>query len=350
MIIEEVDINNFRNIVSCKIKPAKNINFICGLNAQGKTNLIEAIYFSSLFKSFRTNIKNDLVNKDSDIFNIKLNIENNKVNNKIDISFGKNKKNIILVNNKNNLSKERILNTIIYFPDEISNLKSYPSYRRNIIDRSIFFIDNNYLSIFKKYLKCLKQRNVYLKNSNKNDIWRDQLIEYGSLIVLNRINYVKRINIKFEELKNNYLIDENYNIEYKNYNKKNIKDKLLEKFIKNKDKEVQYGYTLVGPHIDDITFKINGYNINKYSSEGQKRSLLLTYKRAQLSDYKENKGYYPILLLDDIGNEIDSTRKNKIFETIIENSGQVFVTTTNCPEKLNGKIYRVTNGTFEEIY
>jgi DNA replication and repair protein RecF len=349
MFIRKLEINNFRNISKCHIEPDNKINFICGCNAQGKTNLIESIYFASLFKSFRTNIKTDLIKKEENNFLIKIETVNNDVNNNLNIFFDKNKVKKISVNNKENKNPHKILNSIIYYPDEISHLKSSPSYRRNLIDRSIFFVKNDYLDIFKKYLKCLKQRNFYLKNPSHHDIWREQLIEYGSEIISERISFLERINSKLKVIEKNSQINEEYSIDYKKYDKKDIKSKLNKEFRKTEEKEKKYGYTLIGPHVDDIYFKINDVNINKYSSEGQKRSLLLSYKQAQIIDYKENNNFYPILLFDDIGNELDSTRKHNIFNKILENSGQVFITTTDFPDTRDNKTYKVNNGSFTEF-
>ncbi|MEE4255004.1 MAG: DNA replication and repair protein RecF [Desulfuromusa sp.] len=353
MHINKIIINNFRNIENTVISPSDKINFIYGQNAQGKTNLLESIYFSSLYKSFRTNKNTNLINKDYNSFNINLEIINNNVNNNIKIFLdNKNKKNIIINNKKpDNDFFYKILNCIIYYPDEIIYLKTYPLYRRNLIDRSIFFINNEYIYLFKKYLKCLKQRNIFLKLKKcEDDVWRDQLIEYASLIIEERMLYIDKINeilSSFENLK----IKENYLIEYKKIDKKEIKDNLYKKFKKNEIKEKQYGYTLFGPHIDDFIFTLNGSDINKYCSEGQKRSFLLCYKQAQLQHYKNIYGYYPVLLFDDIGTELDLSRKTNIFNKIIENSGQVFITTIDIPNMKNEniKVFKVDNGSFSEF-
>ncbi|MEA3362749.1 MAG: hypothetical protein U9Q61_05700, partial [Thermodesulfobacteriota bacterium] len=155
---------------------------------------------------------------------------------------------------------------------------------------------------------------------------------------------------------NNYLFDEKetnekYSIEYNKYDSDKIKDNLFYRFKQIKLKEIKYGYTLAGPHIDDFVFLINNNNISKYSSEGQKRSFLLSYKQAQLQDYKDNYGYYPILLFDDMGRELDSSRKSNIFKNILNNSGQIFITTMDVPdiEENSAKIFQVNNGDFSEF-
>jgi DNA replication and repair protein RecF len=353
MHINKIKINNFRNIEKTIINPSHKLNFIYGENAQGKTNLIESIYFSSLYKSFRTNKNINLIYKNKNNLNINLDVVNNNVNNNIKIFLdNKNKKNIIINNKKPDESIfYKILNSIIYYPDEIIYLKTYPLYRRNLIDRSIFFINNEYIYLFKKYLKCLKQRNIFLKlRNNQNDIWRDNLIEYASLIIKERITYINKINDILSSYYD-YKLNELYSIKYSNYKDEKIKDYLLIKFKKNEKKEKECGYTLVGPHIDDFTFTLNDNDINKYSSEGQKRSFLLCYKQAQLKLYKDIYGYYPVLLFDDMGSELDLSRKTSFFYKILENSGQVFITTMDIPDIANKdiKIFKVDNGNFSEF-
>ena len=353
MYIKKIKIKGFRNIVNCNIEADSKINFIYGKNAQGKTNLLETIYFSSLFKSFRTNKNTDLINDKEEMFFISIEVINNKVSNHLKISLDKKNTKKIIINNKRPDNKlYKILNSIIYYPDEISYLKFYPSYRRNLIDRSIFYINNEYINIYKNYVKCLKQRNIFLKTKNyEYDIWKDQLIEYGYSIIKERINYINKINNYLEDISFKNNLNEEYRIKYNNYEINNIKDNLVDNFKKNELKEINYGYTLVGPHIDDFIFLVNNKNMNRFSSEGQKKSLLLSYKQAQLSDYKDLYNYYPILLFDDIGNELDSSRKKNIFEKLIDNSGQIFVTTTEIKDinTTKNKTFEVKEGEFSEF-
>jgi len=357
MFIKKLKINNFRNIDNCIISPSEKINIICGNNAQGKTNFIESIYYASIFKSFRTNKNNNLIENEKNNLNIEIIVANNGVDNTLRVNLNrKNLKKLSLDNKKPDSHIYKILNTIIYYPDEISLLKNNPSYRRNIIDKSIFFINNEYINIYRKYLKCLKQRNIFLKSKNieknKNiDVWKDQLIEYGQIIINERIEYIKRINEIFKNLYKSTNISEIYSVNYDDYCKKNIKDELSKKFEKNKFKEIKYGYSLAGPHLENFNFLINNNDINKYSSEGQKRSLLLSYKQAQLIDYKEHKGFYPILLLDDIGTELDDSRRNNIYNKLLADSGQVFISTIDLPSIDLDKttIYKVKNGIFSKF-
>lgn len=336
MYIKKLKINNFRNIKNCNFKTDNKLNIIVGRNAQGKTNILESIYYANFYKSFRTKNNKDLINIDSDHFFLDVDIRNGSFDNNIKIGFDRLNNRKILFNNNKPLSSEiyNIINTIIYYPSEINSLLVNPSFRRNLIDRSIFFIEIDYIEIIKKYNKVLKQRNSFLKNfEGEYDPWVDQLIDLSKVIVSKRINYVNRINLKFEELYSKKDIDEKYSIKYKNYND-NIIDYLHSQYKSLKEKEYRYGYTLFGPHVDDFNFFINGKNIKKYSSEGQKKYLLLSFKYAQLLDYFDRYKYYPIMLYDDYFSELDSDRQKLYFEKIFENSGQIFMTSTKMMDNV----------------
>lgn len=343
MYIKNLYVNNFRNISNLNINFSNKINYFYGDNGQGKTNLVEAIYFISLLKSFRTKNNIDLINFNSDIMKIS-SIISDIIENKIDIFFNKKKAKEIKINNKlpekNQLYS--LITCFIFYSDEINNLKSYPSYRRNFIDKSIFYNDNNYLEKIKNYNRCLNQRNIELKITKNDDIWFEQLIEYGSLIINERINYIDKINNNIKNYKN-----ENYNIKYL-YNKKSkIKDLLFDKYKNVKNNELKLGYTLFGPHTDDFIFTINDLDFRKFSSEGQKSSFLLNLKYSQFLDYIDIYKKSPILIFDDIGNELDENRKNYIFEKFFDKDSQIFITNTQLKEFMKDlTIFKVTNGNF----
>ncbi|MCW8891885.1 MAG: hypothetical protein OQL18_01025, partial [Deltaproteobacteria bacterium] len=170
-------------------------------------------------------------------------------------------------------------------------------------------------------------------------------------IIKRRIEYINRINGKFKSLYNDKEIKEDYRIEYEKYKNKNIRNILNSEFKNIYKKELKYGYTLFGPHIEDFEFFINEKNIKLYSSEGQKKFFLLNYKYAQLLDYYDFYSYYPILLYDDLGSELDEKRKKIYFDRILENSGQIFLTTTNYREisSKDKKVLNIFDGNLTEI-
>ncbi|NOQ52432.1 MAG: DNA replication and repair protein RecF [Desulfuromonadaceae bacterium] len=350
MYIENISIKNFRNISDININPCKKINLIIGNNAQGKTNFIEAIYFTSLLKSFRTQKISELIREDEDSSYLKFEVINNKVNLNIEVYFNSHCKKLKINKKKAEKYYFKYLNTVIFFPEEVNYINNYPMFRRNLLDRSIFYNDFDYINIYKKYYRCLKQRNTYLKNNHKeNDCWKNQLIKYGSEIIRKRLNYIDKINNYFmsdlfiKTNKEEYLLS--YSKKYPNLN--SIEDHLREEFSRKNNRERILGYTLVGPHKDDLQFYINNKPADTFASQGQKRSLIISFKTAQILDYKNIQGHYPVLILDDMTSELDRNRKNILLENLLNNSGQVFITSTdskeiNCSEQT--KVFRINNG------
>lgn len=348
MFIENIKIENFRNIENLYIDNFKKINFFIGNNAEGKTNIVESIYFSSFLKSFRTSRISDLIKDGYLKSTININIIDNKVNNNIYVQFDNKIKNLKV--NSKKPDNYKYINVIIFHPEETNYVTSYPMYRRNLIDRSIFYTDYNYINIYKKYFRCLSQRNSYLKNEkNFKDIWLEQLIYYGSIIIRKRLSYIDKINKYFSGDNFKKINLEKYFIKYsKNYDDfSSIEAFLNEEFSKKLNREKLLGYTLVGPHKDDINFLLNGRPAEAFASQGQKRSLIISFKTAQILDYKAVQGHYPVLILDDMTSELDNNRKNILLENLLENSGQVFITSTdfktiNSSEQT--KVFRVNNG------
>ncbi len=344
MIVNSIDLTNFRNIKKEKLSFSDNVNYIIGENAQGKSNLIEAIYFSSILKSYRTNKNIDLINNNEDYFKTSLNVET-LTSNKLECFLNKKNSKEVKINNKKPTRYQLydLLTCILFFNDEISYLKFYPNYRRNFIDRSIFNIENEYLDIVKKYEKVLKQRNADLKNNQEKDIWVDQLIKFGCQIIEKRKSYIKRLNI----IINRNSDIEKFKISYNFCEINNVSDYLYEKFSRLKIKEKSVGYTLFGPHTDDFNFLVNDHDFRKYSSEGQKLSFLLSLKYSQLTDFETMKRQSPVLIFDDIGKELDLKRKKVIFNKFFNKNCQIFITSTNidCFTE-DSKTFRVEQGHF----
>ncbi len=350
MLINSIRIKDFRNIESLNIIPDKKINFLTGNNAQGKTNFIESIYYCSYFKSYRTKNILDLIKNGKESSFINIETCNSGTNNNIKVFIDKNKTKKISLNSKVPKNREfyKIINTILYYPDEINYLSIYPQFRRNFIDRAIFITDFDYVDLFNKYRKCLKQRNILLKNcpydKDQIDIWKNKLIEFGSIIIKKRMGLIERINEKLKYF--SIQQGESYFLKYNDYNYGKIEEDLLERFERNFSKELKYGYTIIGPHSDDIIFKINDNDIRKYASEGQKKTFLLNLKLSQIVDYRSIYNDFPIVILDDISNELDNNRKDKIIDKFFDNSGQIFITTTLPVKNLysNNGIFLFENG------
>lgn len=346
MIIDYLKIRNFRNIENIEFEFNKNKNLFLGDNGQGKTNILESIYFLSYLKSFRSNKIENLILDKSKKTTITASIKKNNVNNSIKISI-ENLNKYFFVNDKKISTKEfyHYLDVLLYYPDETTYINSFPVKRRNLIDRSIFTLNKEYADIYNKYLKCIKQRNNSIKRNIDSYIWEEKIIDYSYLISFERINFINRINdilYKFEETLNG----EKYNIVYKTYNIENYKNEMSSQFKKVKNAENKIGYTLLGPHTENIIFCLNGRSIDSFASEGQKRTFLLLFKYAQILDYKIINSDFPILLLDDVSRELDENREKIIIDKILDACGQVFITSTKNFDlsKNEIKTYRIKSG------
>lgn len=345
MFLKKLALKNFRNIHKMELKISERKNYFYGENGQGKTNIIEAIFIAAYMKSFRVNKNINLIGKYNNFSEIQLLIENNNVEYKLDINIFKSKKEVYINNKRcSYYDLYKLIKVIIYFPEEVVYVTNFPIHRRNLVDRSIFTYNQDYIFIYKKYLRYLKQRNSYFKIKSNDDLWLESLIEYSNLIVSERLNYITRINKIIHFLSSDFNLNENYYIEYDNFNKNNYKEEILNKYEKNKIREVKLGYTLFGPHTDNINIKLNNNILSFYASEGQKKTFLLLYKYAQIIDFIENHKINPILIIDDISSELDKNRENIILKKIVHEKCQSFITTTSHVNDNESGFFEIYNG------
>ena len=356
MYIEKIKLENFRNYEKQEIIFNKKINNIYGDNAQGKTNILEAIFVCSLGKSFRTNQDKDLINLNKDFS--KIEIEYFKKDREGKIKLELNQKKDFFINDIKVKKISDILGKIyvvLFTPQDINILKNEPNKRRRFLNIMISQLRPMYVHILNKYNKTLEQRNNYLKQikyENKSekmlDIWDEQLVNLGTKIFIYRKEFLKKINKK---IKNIHLITtqnkENIEIKYKS----NIIDenKYLEE-LKNKRKiDIQKGYTSIGIHRDDFEIYINNENISIYGSQGQQRSSIISLKLAEAETIYEEIEEYPIILLDDFMSELDKNRIKGFIENIKEN--QVIITSTEkiMLDKNEIKYYNVKSAKIENL-
>ena len=355
MWIKELKLNNFRNYENKKINFQKNINIFYGENAQGKTNIIEAIFLGSMGKSFRTNNEKELIKFDKENFSIEINYEKSDRDGNIKIELI-NKKNIYLNNIKLKKLSELLgnINIVIFTPDDINILKDGPQKRRRFLDIMISQLRPNYMHILNLYLKTLEQRNNYLRQiklENKNlellDIWDEKLSEYAEKIFEYRNEFIEKIKNKINNIHKKITENkEEIKIEY-NSECKNKKEFL--KILKERRKlDIIKGFTTKGIHRDDFMIYINEKQVNLYGSQGQHRTAILSLKLSELQVIYDEIGEYPILLLDDFMSELDEKRRKSFLENI-ENI-QVIIT---CTEKIKidkteYSLYNVKNGEVSE--
>ena len=359
MIISQICLKNFRNYDSLNIKFNKHVNIIIGDNAQGKTNILESIYYLSITKSYRTSDDTNLIKNDKDFFKISAKIKDDNVPKKLEISF--NKKGKYLYFNDTNIKKVSkfigLLNVIMMCPEDVEIIKGTPSERRNFINIELSKLSQQYIDKYNEYNKILKIRNDYLKllftNSISDnryfDILTEKLIEKAVFIYIERKKIIDEINDQLSNiykdicgLDNLFLkYQPNIDIDLKEFSEKNIIEKLKETFSKNLKKEMLLGMTLYGPHRDDFNFYLNEENIKFYGSQGQQKLAIISLKISLIKIFYKRLENMPILLLDDIFSELDRKKKNKIIN-YINNSGQVIITTNDIRDISKKKLENTT--------
>lgn len=354
MIITKLELSNYRNYDSLSLEPDSKTNILYGNNAQGKTNILEAVYLCSTTKSHRSSKDIELINFNSDEGHIKLFINKNNREQRIDIHLRRNKSKGIAVNGipiKKASELFGIFNVIFFSPEDLDIIKNGPAERRKFIDMELCQLDKIYVYNLINYNKVLNQRNQLLKDiyfrpdlEETLDVWDMQLAEYGSKVIKRREEFIKNINeiIKpiHHELTNG---SEQINVVYnKNCEEKN----LYEEIINNRKKDIKNKTTSVGPHRDDILFFNNDINIRIYGSQGQKRTVALSLKLAEIELVKSLINDTPVLLLDDVLSELDSDRQNHLLKSL--DNIQTIITCTGLDEfienrfKIN-KVFQVTD-------
>ena len=326
MKISSLELNNFRNYTNTKTKFEDGVNFIVGANAQGKTNLLESIYIMSVGKSPKNSKDKQIIKFGADKAKISCDFKTIAGNKNIQIYFDKSDKKAIKINNLNILKLTELVGilSVVYFsPDELKLIKEVPEDRRSFLDVSISQFDKPYLYNLLKYNRILKMRNQILKSfdsveSKKEQLklFTPQLIDTAEKIIEKRLIFIENLKNIAKNIHKTITLTENLEISY-SYNKKenlSIKQDLEKEFEKITDKELELGYTCIGPHRDDIIFKVNDLDCKHYASQGQQRTVALVVKLSLMEVIKNEIGEYPILLLDDVLSELDENRQSRLLD------------------------------------
>ena len=354
MKINKIILNNYRNYKNSTIDFSNGVNFIVGKNAQGKTNLLESIFLSSVGKSPKNSKEKQMIMFNENQSKVELDFFTIAGNKNIKIYLDRTNKKSIKVNNLNILKLTEfvgILSVVYFSPDELKLIKEVPEDRRNFLDISISQFDRTYLYNLLKYNKILKQRNSILKSFDSFDskveqlkLFTPQLIECAEKIIEKRLNFIENLkNIAknvHKTITNNEILDISYSY---NIKLNSIKEDLIHEFDKVLEKEIELGYTCFGPHRDDIIFKINGMDCKYYASQGQQRTVALVVKLSLMEVIKNEIGEYPILLLDDVLSELDQSRQDKLLELV--SMYQTLITCTKIPTtNIKYNIIKIENG------
>ena len=364
MIIKALELDHFRNYEQLHIDFDHGTNILYGDNAQGKTNVLEAVFLSATTKSHKGSKDKEMIYFDHDEAHICTMISKNDIDYKIDMHLKNGKSKFIAINGqkiKKAAELMGLLNAVFFSPEDLGIIKNGPGERRRFIDMELCQLDKYYIYHLSKYQKILNQRNKLLKDfALSNDlketiaIWDNQLISYGKSIIERRRLFVKQLNeIIYDIHKNLSGGKEEIEIVYE----PDVNDDAFESVLEqNREKDIKYKTTSVGPHRDDISFLVKSsdndvkIDIRKYGSQGQQRTAALSLKLAEIELVKKVTKDKPILLLDDVLSELDSNRQNYLLQSI--GDIQTIITCTGIDEFVNNrfeinKIFKVKNGTIQ---
>ncbi len=367
MFLKHFIAQNYRNLQQFEVDFDPNVNIFIGQNAQGKTNLLEAIYFLALTRSHRTSNDKELIAFGKDYANVSGHIYKSQVDLSLRVLITtKGKK--VWVNRVEQAKLSKYvgqLNAILFSPEDLDLIKGAPNLRRRFMDQEFGQISAEYLYFAGKYKQVLQQKNNYLKQLAKGEahdtmfleVLSDQLAGVAAEVIVRRfqfLNYLDQyardayahISTSAEKLK---VI---YRPSVKEISAKDrieeVYHKVLNNFQKNQKLEILKGTTLSGPHRDDIEFELNGKNAHLFGSQGQQRTIALSIKLAEIQLVHQITDEYPLLLLDDVMSELDHNRQSALLN-YIHGKTQTFITTTDL-EGISWeiikkpKIYRIKSG------
>lgn len=363
MKVEKIGFHNFRNLEDCYIEPCGGVNIIYGKNAQGKTNILEALWLFCGGHSFRAaaGLK-DVIRFNESSARLDCAFFGQDRSQKASIVLSSGKKNVILngVEKKSSSALIEKFCAVVFSPENLNLIKRGPGERRNFLDSALCREKLRNAVILSNYNKLISQRNALLKDIVKRpslrdtiDIWDAQIISAGSRLIRKRLDYVeliseraaffhKGISRNSEELKLRYISGIGAE---KDDSLEEIEKKFVEKFRKNRQNELASGVTLTGPHRDDIDILINSKSARQFASQGQQRSAILSLKLAEAAVLKDRMGENPVILLDDVLSELDNDRQDFLLNELED--CQVFIT---CCERSNkeqlkkGRVFFVEKG------
>lgn len=356
MFIRSLELKDYRNYNGLAMEFDEKINILFGNNAQGKTNILEALYLGSTTKSHRGSKDREMIQMGKEESHIRIYMDRDGITHKIDLHLKKNKpKGAAIDGVPIRKSGELIgfMKVVFFSPEDLSMIKNGPGERRRFLDMELCQLDKVYLSNLYSYNRIIHQRNNLLKQISFNpslldtlQVWDEQLADYGGRIMERRTSFVKQLNsIVFDIHRQLSGGKETLVIRYE----PNVpQDQYGEKLLLSRDRDIAMKMTNYGPHRDDLIFEINGADVRKFGSQGQQRTAALSLKMAEIELVKKIAGHRPILLLDDVLSELDRSRQNYLLNGIKDI--QVIMTCTGMEEFIRNrvpvnKVYQVVNGT-----
>ncbi len=355
MIIKRLELADFRNYESLDLCFDKGVNILYGNNAQGKTNILEAIYVSATTKSHKSSKDKEMVHFDKEEAHIRTYVEKEGIETRVDMHLRKTKTKGIAIDGQKIKKASELLglcNVVFFSPEDLSIIKNGPAERRRFVDMELCQLDSFYLYNLNHYNKIVNQRNKLLKDLYWNPelkdtlaIWDSQLVSFGSKIIERRMLFLEQLNeIIYDIHKNLSGGKEDILISYE-------PDVLISDFENklrtNQERDIKLKQTSVGPHRDDFVFLSDNIDIRRYGSQGQQRTAALSLKLSEIELVKKISKDTPVLLLDDVLSELDNNRQNYLLNSI--GDIQTIITCTGLEEFVNNrfeinKIFYVENG------
>lgn len=359
MVIKSLELENFRNYGTLSIRFDGGTNILYGDNAQGKTNILEAIYVSATTKSHKGSRDADIIHFDADEAHIRTYVVKDGLENRVDMHLRKNKSKGIAINGqkiKKAADLLGLLNVVFFSPEDLSIIKNGPAQRRRFVDMELCQLDSLYLYNLNNYNKIINQRNKLLKEMCFNPelkgtlcIWDSQLVSYGSKIIERRADFVRQLNGIIYDIHSK--LSGGKEALKVVYEPDTVTDEFEKKLENSQERDMKLKQTTTGPHRDDFSFMAGDIDIRKFGSQGQQRTAALSLKLSEIELVKKITKEPPLLLLDDVLSELDSSRQNHLLNSIRDI--QTIITCTGLEEFVNNrfeinKTFKVSNAGCEE--
>ncbi len=359
MRIGSLQLKNFRNYEELNLELDPGTNLFYGDNAQGKTNILEAVYLCGTTKSHRTSKDREMIKFDQDEAHIRMNILKNEADYRVDMHLRKSKSKGIAINGLPIKRASELIglgNFVFFSPEDLNIIKNGPAERRRFLDMQLCQLNAVYVSDLANYNRILNQRGKLLRDLSYRpsdegtlDIWDEQLVNYGARIIETRENYVKLLNdvigdihLKLSGGKEKLSVG---------YDRNTSVEDFASQLRTARDRDVRQKMTTVGPHRDDLTFTVSDLDIRRFGSQGQQRTTALSLKLSEIELVKKLSSQVPVLLLDDVLSELDSNRQHFLLESI--SHIQTLITGTGVDDfaanhfKID-KLFNVKNGVVQE--
>lgn len=363
MYLNEIQLNNFRNYDRLKLDFSPRINIIYGKNAQGKTNLLEAVSLLCLGKSFRTKKEAELIKYNKEVCFLKGTFLNDDLEDVIEIGIGDKQKKVKINSQSVRATSLFGRNSLVSFaPDDLQIIKGSPQLRRDFLDFYLAQIEPAYRKIYLEFYKVLQQRNKFLKSiipdKSELEVWNEQLVRTGTKVIQYRALLINRIKEYISDAHAKISVEkEKLNLVYSSLgiseihlkNAIEIQQIFLENLNKQKFNEIERHQTLVGPQRDDLSILLNeNIDLKTYGSQGQQRTAALALKLGMVDILTDKNGQPPILLLDDVMSEFDDSRKQALL-MLLSGTSQTFLTSTEkrdfpIPASGSNAFYKIEEG------